>query len=198
MLTSVSQLDPIKVYFSLSDSEYLALTRQAHSGQGDLLHGASSVPLTLTLSNGQTYSSKGRIQYVDRQVNAQTGAIRVAAVFPNPGNVLRPGQFGRVSAETEVKHNTILVPQVAVQELQGQQQVYTVAANKTVHVVNIVLGPQVTNPSGSFWVVNSGLTPGTEIITDNLLKLREGSPVNPHAAPAVAPTADPATQSAGR
>ncbi len=198
ILTSVSQLDPIKVYFSISDSEYLALTRQAHTGQGDLLHGANSVPLTLTLSNGQPFASKGRIQYVDRQVNAQTGAIRIAAAFPNPGNVLRPGQFGRVAAETEVRHNAILVPQAAVQELQGQQQVYTVAANKTVHVVNIVLGPQITNETGSFWVVTSGLTPGTQVITDNLLKLREGSPVNPHDAPPNAPTASPASPSAGR
>jgi membrane fusion protein (multidrug efflux system) len=198
VLTSVSQLDPVKVYFSLSDSEYLALTKQAHTGQSDLLHGASNVPLTLTLANGQPYPSKGRIQYVDRQVNAQTGAIRVAASFPNPGNVLRPGQFGRVSAETEVKHNAILVPQAAVQELQGQQQVYTVSDKKTVHVVNIVLGPQVTNESGSFWIVSSGLEPGTQVITDNLLKLREGSPVNPHTAPPNAPTATPASQSAGR
>ena len=198
VLTSVSQLDPVKVYFSISDSEYLALTKQAHTGQSDLLHGAANVPLTLTLANGTPYSSKGHIQYVDRQVNAQTGAIRIAAVFPNPGNVLRPGQFGRVSAETEVRHDAILVPQAAVQELQGQQQVFTVAANKTAHVVNIVLGPQVTNAQGSFWLVASGLAPGSEVITDNLLKLREGAPVDPHAAPANAPTAVPASPSAGR
>jgi membrane fusion protein (multidrug efflux system) len=198
ILTSVSQLDPIKVFFSISDQEYLALTKQAHAGQSDLLHGANSVPLTLTLANGQPYPQKGHIQYVDRQVNAQTGAIRIAAVFPNPGNVLRPGQFGRVSAETELRHGVILIPQVAVQELQGQQQVYTVAANRTVHVANVVLGPQFSNASGNFWVVNSGLAPGTEVIVDNLLKLGEGAPVNPHPAPTAAPTADPSSQSAGR
>ncbi len=198
VLTGVSQLDPIKVYFSISDSEYLALSKRAKEGQGDLLRGASKVPLTLTLANGQEYSSKGHIEYVDRQVNAQTGAIRVAAVFTNPGNVLRPGQFGRVKADTEVRHGVLLVPQAAVQELQGQQQVYTVAPNKTVHVLNITLGPQVSNAQGSFWVVNGGLTPGTQVITDNLQKLREGSPVNPHPAPPAAPAATPATMSAGR
>ncbi len=198
VLTSVSQLDPIKVFFSISDQEYLGLTKQARTGQSDLLHGAASVPLTLTLANGQSYASKGHIQYVDRSLNAQTGAIRIAAVFPNPGNVLRPGQFGRISAETELRHGVILIPQVAVQELQGQQQVYTVAANKTVHVVNVILGPQYSTPSGNFWVINSGLTPGTQVIVDNLLKLGEGAPVNPHPAPPASPTATPASQSEGR
>ena len=85
------------------------------------LHGQSNVPLTLTLANGQVYPQKGRVVFVDRQMNQQTGAIRIAAAFPNPGNVLRPGQFARVSAETEVRHNALLVPQIAVQELQGMQ-----------------------------------------------------------------------------
>ena len=89
------------------------------------------------------YPYKGHIDFVDRQLNTQTGAIRIAAAFPNPGNMLRPGQFGRVSAETEVLHNAVLVPQVAVAEFQGQEQVYTVAANHTVHVNNVTLGPQI-------------------------------------------------------
>jgi membrane fusion protein (multidrug efflux system) len=199
VLTSVSQLDPVKVFFSISDSEYLSLTKRAKSGgQSDLLHGASNVPLTLTLANGQVYPQKGRIQYVDRQVNAQTGAIRIAALFPNPGNVLRPGQFGRVKAETEVQHNAILVPAAAVQELQGQEQIYTVSPSNTVKILNITLGPQITNPQGSFWVVSDGVPAGTQIITDNLLKLREGSPVQPHQAPPQAPTATVSGTSAGR
>lgn len=180
VLTSVSQLDPIKVYFSISDSEYLALIDQAKQSGGDLLHGGSNLPLTLTLSNGQIYPHKGHIVFVDRQMNQQTGAIRIAASFPNPGNVLRPGQFGRVTAETEIRHSALLVPQAAVQELQGIEQVYTVAPGNRVHVVNVTLGPQ----SGNNWIIESGLAPGAEIITDNLQKLREGAPVAPHAAPA--------------
>jgi len=175
VLTSVSQLDPIKVYFSISDSEYLALAKQASAGGSDLLHGASKIPLTLTLSNGVTYPQKGHVVFVDRQLNSQTGAIRIAASFPNPGNVLRPGQFGRVRAATEVLHNAILVPQAAVNEFQGQEQVYTVAANNTVHVNNVTLGPQY----GDNWVVESGLTGGSLVITDNVQKLREGAPVTP-------------------
>ena len=193
VLTSVSQLNPIKVYFSLSDSEYLALThRAATRGSVDLLKGASKVPLTLTLSNGEEYPAKGHIAFVDRQLNSQTGAIRIAAAFANPGNVLRPGQFGRVKAETEVRHNVILVPQAAVTELQGQQQVYTVSADNKAHVNNVVLGPQF----GLNWVIESGIAPGSEVITDNLQKIREGAPVSPQQAKATA--AAPQTAPAGR
>ncbi|MGC2637049.1 MAG: efflux RND transporter periplasmic adaptor subunit, partial [Acidobacteriaceae bacterium] len=178
VLTAVSQLDPIKVYFSISDNEYLSLIERTKQSGGDLLRGGSKLPLSLTLSNGQPYPYKGHIVFVDRQMNQQTGAIRIAASFPNPGNVLRPGQFGRVSADTEIRHNALLVPQIAVAELQGIEQVYTVAPGNKVHVVNVTLGPQY----GSDWIVESGLTPGTQIITDNLQKLREGAPVAPHAA----------------
>ena len=193
VLTSVSQLNPIKVYFSISDSEYLALTKQASAGGSDLLHGASKIPLTLTLSNGEVYPQKGHVVFVDRQLNSQTGAIRIAAAFPNPGNILRPGQFGRVKAATEVLHNAILVPQAAVNEFQGQEQVYTVAANNTVHVNNVTLGPQY----GNNWVVESGLSGGSLVITDNVQKLREGAPVTPEISEPHAAVSQPA-QSGGR
>jgi membrane fusion protein (multidrug efflux system) len=178
VLTSVSQLDPIKVYFSISDSEYLALTKRADAGGSDLLHGASNIPLELTLSNGEVYPEKGHVVFVDRQLNSQTGAIRIAASFPNPGNILRPGQFGRVRAETKVLRNAVLVPQAAITELQGQEQVYTVGTNNTVHVNNVTLGPQY----GNNWVVESGLPGGSLVIVDNLQKLREGAPVSPESA----------------
>jgi membrane fusion protein (multidrug efflux system) len=179
VLTSVSQLDPIKVYFSISDSEYLALTKRTQKAGGDLLKASDRLPLTLTLANGEVYPHEGHIVFVDRQMNQQTGAIRIAAAFPNPGNLLRPGQFGRVSASTEVIRNALLVPQIAVQELQGIQQVATVDANDKVHVVNVQLGSQI----GNNWIVAGGLQPGMRIITDNLQKLREGAPVNPHETP---------------
>ncbi len=175
VLTSVSQLDPIKVYFSISDREYLALTRRVGGNNSDLLHGASKIPLTLTLSSGEAYPQKGYVVFVDRQLNSQTGAIRIAAAFPNPGNILRPGQFGRVKAETETLHGAILVPQVAVTEFQGQEQIYTVAANNTVHVNNVTLGPQY----GDSWVIESGLPGGSLVVVDNLQKLREGAPISP-------------------
>ena len=195
VLTSVSQLDPIKVFFSISDTEYLALTARAkQTGVGDLLHSGGKVPLTLTLSNGQVYGPKGQIVFVDRQVNQQTGAIRIAAAFQNPGDVLRPGQFARVTAQTEVRHGVVLVPQLAVTELQGVEQVYTVGADNKVHVVNVKLGPQY----GQNWIVNSGLAPGTQVIVNNLQKLKEGAPVAPQAAPAESAPTTSTNQSAGR
>jgi membrane fusion protein, multidrug efflux system len=194
VLTSVSQLNPIKVYFSISDSEYLALVQRARTSKTGLLEGSSKIPLTLTLSDDEVYPYKGCIAFVDRELNAQTGAIRIAAEFPNPGNILRPGQFARVRAETEIRHDAILVPQVAVTEFQGQQQIYTVAANHTVHVNNVTLGPQY----GNSWVVESGLPGGSLVVIDNLQKLREGAPVNPQLTPYPPSVTSQATPAAGR
>jgi membrane fusion protein (multidrug efflux system) len=194
VLTSVSQLDPIKVYYSISDSEYLSLVQKARNGGAGLIEGAAKIPLTLTLSDGEVYPYKGHIAFVDRQLNAQTGAIRIAASFPNPGNILRPGQFGRVRAETEVRRNAVLVPQVAITEFQGTEQVYTVAENGTVHVNTVTLGPQY----GNSWVVESGLPKGSLVITDNLQKLREGVPVSPQETKFVAAATPEPTQPAGR
>ncbi len=191
VLTAVSQLDPIKVYFSISDSEYLGLIKRSSQSNIDLLRASSNLPLTLTLANGSAFPHTGRIIFVDRQMNQQTGAIRIAASFPNPGNLLRPGQFARVSAQTIVLNNAILVPQVAVTEMQGIQQVYTVSADNKVHIVNITLGPQ----HGSDWVVTAGLQPGARVILNNLQKLREGAPVAPHPAPA-SPSSNDTTQAA--
>jgi membrane fusion protein (multidrug efflux system) len=191
VLTSVSQLDPIKAYFSISDSEYLNLTQRVRGG--DLLKNSSAVPLTLTLSNGEAYPRKGHIEFVDRQMNAQTGAIRVAAVFPNPGNVLRPGQFGRIKAATEIRHNALLVPQVAIQEIQGIQQVYLAQPDGKAHLVTVKLGAQI----GTNWLAESGVSAGDKIIVDNLQKLREGAPVSPHAGSPVGATA-PGSDTAGQ
>jgi membrane fusion protein, multidrug efflux system len=193
VLTSVSQLNPIKVYFSISDSEYLALVQHARRGGGDLLQGKSRIPLTLTLANGEVYPYKGHIEFVDRELNAQTGAIRIAAAFPNPGNILRPGQFARVRAETEIRHDAVLVPQVAVSEFQGQQQIYTVAADHTVHINNVTLGPEYGNSR----VIDSGLAGGSLVITNNLQKLREGASVSPQLTqyqPSASQTSQPSGQ----
>jgi membrane fusion protein (multidrug efflux system) len=188
VLTSVSQLNPIRVYFALSDKEYMGLIGRLKNGGDDLLKRSDDVPLTLKLGDGSTYPYKGKIVFVDRQMNQQTGAIRVAATFPNPGNVLRPGQFGRVAASTEVAHNVILVPQAAVTDFQGQKQIYTVGPNNTVHVAIVTLGAE----SGENVVILAGLSPGTQVIMDHLQKLGEGAPVTPHAAAPAPPAAQPA------
>jgi membrane fusion protein (multidrug efflux system) len=176
VLTSVSQLDPIRVYFSISDAEYLALTDRASTTHSDLLGEKSELPLTLILTDGRVWPHKGHIVFVDRQMNQQTGAIRIAASFPNPGKVLRPGQFGRVKAETEIRQNAVLVPQMAVQELQGIKQVYVAGPDNNAHIVNVTLGPQV----GNDWIITSGLRADQRVITSNVQKLRDGAQVNVH------------------
>jgi membrane fusion protein, multidrug efflux system len=194
VLTNVSQLNPIKAYFSISDSEYLSLAQRAHQGKGDdFLQSAAEVPLTLTLANGQDFPLKGHIVFVDRQINSQTGAIRIAAAFPNPNNLLRPGQFGRIKAATETRHGALLVPQIAIQDLQGLHQVYVAGSDGKAHLTTVELGTQI----GTNWLVESGISQGALVITDNLQKLREGAPVSPHRGPAAAPT-DTGNNSAGR
>jgi membrane fusion protein (multidrug efflux system) len=176
VLTSVSQLDPIKVYFFISEQEYLALsTRVRISGRGDLVSSGNAIPLTLTLSNGKVYPHKGRIIFVDRSVTAQTGSLKLAASFENPGNLLRPGQFGRVTAETEVLRGAILIPQRAVNVLQGLDQVVVVTPDHTAHIKTVQLGPQ----KGQKVVVSSGLKAGDEVVTEGLDKLRDGMQVEP-------------------
>jgi membrane fusion protein (multidrug efflux system) len=176
VLTSVSKLDPIKVYFSISDAEYLALIDRAHMARSNLLGERSELPLTLILADGKVWPHTGHIVFVDRQMNQQTGAIRIAASFPNPGNVLRPGQFGRVTAQTETRQNAILVPQMTVQELQGTKQVYIAGPDNKAHIVNVTLGPQV----GNDWIITSGLRADQRVITSNVQKLRDGAQISVH------------------
>ncbi len=162
VLTSVSQLDPIKVYFFISEQEYLSLSARAKSGgRNDLLNSGNLIPLQLTLSNGHVYPHAGRIIFVDRSVSAQTGSIRMAASFPNPGNLLRPGQFGKVTAQTDVIPNAVLVPQRAVTELQGMNQLFVIGADNVAHVRTVQLGPQI----GPNIVVKGGVQAGDRVVT---------------------------------
>ena len=179
VLTTVSQVQPIKVYFAISEQEYLALSKKAREGgAADLLHSSSRVPIELTLSNGNLYPSKGYIVFVDREVNPQTGTIRVAAAFPNPQSLLRPGQYGRVRAQTQIDHGALLVPQRAVTELQGSYQIAVVGSDNKVHITPVQVGPQI----GTDWLITSGLKPGEQVVVEGTGKLADGIPVHPHPA----------------
>jgi RND family efflux transporter MFP subunit len=187
VLTSVSQLNPIKVYFYISEQEYLELSAQAKSrGKADLLSGGNTIPLKLTLSNNQVFPQTGHIIFVDRAVSSQTGSIRLAAAFANPGNVLRPGQFGRVSAETAVLHNAVVVPQRAVSELQGMNQVIVVGTDNVAHIRTVQLGSQI----GPNIVIASGLNAGDQVVTEGNEKVQDGMKVVPQ------PDTTPATVAA--
>jgi membrane fusion protein (multidrug efflux system) len=139
-LTTVSSVDPIKVYVPMSEQEYLAGARKGHDTAGG--------PIELTLADGSRHPQTGRIAFADRQVDVQTGTIKVAVLFPNPGNVLRPGQFARVRAQRSVKTGALLVPQRAVMEQQGSYQVAVVGADQKVDIRPVKVGQQV----GSLWV----------------------------------------------
>ncbi|WP_158785806.1 efflux RND transporter periplasmic adaptor subunit [Granulicella sp. L46] len=186
VLTSVSQLNPIKVYFYISEQEYLTLSAQAKQrGVADLLRSGNVIPLKLKLANNQVYPQTGRIIFVDRALSSQTGSIRMAAQFANPGNLLRPGQFGRVSAETTVLHNAVVVPQRAVSEMQGMNQVIVVGADNVAHIRTVQLGTQV----GPNIVISSGLSAGDRVVTAGNEKVRDGMKVVPQADNSPAPAA---------
>ncbi len=176
VLTTVSQVDPIKAYFPISEQEYMALVAALKpNSTADLLSHNSRVPLQLTLANGDIYPHTGRIVFADREVNTQTGTIRVVGAFSNPGNILRPGQFGRIRAVTTLKKGALLIPQRAVSELQGRYQVAVVGPGN--HVV--IRGVQVGDRAGSLWIINSGLQAGERVVSEGVSKVRDGAVVNP-------------------
>jgi RND family efflux transporter MFP subunit len=176
VLTTVSQVQPIKVYFSISEQEYLALSNKVRSSGGsDLLHSSNRVPIQLTLSNGTVYPSTGHIIFVDRQVDSSTGTIRIAAEFPNPQSLLRPGQYGHVRAQTDLLRGALVVPQRAISELQGSYQVAVVNPGDKVHIQTVQVGPQLDRE----WVITSGVKPGDQIVIEGNGKLADGMPVHP-------------------
>ena len=155
-LTTVSTLDPIRDYFTVSEQEYLAL-REKISGSGP-----SRWKVHLILADGTTYAHEGDFYFVDRQVNQSTGAIQLAALFPNPGNVLRPGQYGKIRAEMRVQRSALLIPQAAVTQQQGSYLVDVVGSDG-----RVVLRPvQVGERTGTMWVIQSGLKPGESVVVE--------------------------------
>jgi membrane fusion protein (multidrug efflux system) len=174
VLTTVSQVNPIKAYFPISESEYLQVAN-AGKGSSDWLRASSAVPLQLTLTNGTVYPQTGHIVFADRQVDSQTGTIRIAGAFANPNNLLRPGQFGRIRARTGVDRGALLVPQRAITQLQGRYQVAVVGPNNRVSIRSVTVGERV----GALWAIKSGVSAGERVVTEGLAKVAEGSPVNP-------------------
>ena len=127
------------------------------------------------LADGSVYRSKGRFYVADREVNVETGAIRLAGLFPNPGNILRPGQYGRIRAVTEIKMGALLVPQRAVTELQGAYQVAVVGRGNKVSVRTVKVGERI----GSMWIIEEGLNPGEIVVVEGTQKVRPDMIVNP-------------------
>jgi membrane fusion protein (multidrug efflux system) len=165
-VTTVSTLDPIKANFNVSEQEYLSLTR------ADSLE---RLQLKLILADGAVYPQPGRFSFADRQVDPATGAIQLTGLFPNPGNKLRPGQYGKVRAVVGIRAGALLVPQRAVTDTQGTYTVAVVDPNNTIRFTPVKVGDRV----GSNWIVEEGLKPGEHVVTDGLFHIRPGAVVNP-------------------
>ena len=173
-LTTVSTVDPIKVFFTLNERDYLNFTKR---NLIDAQQGANvaQLELELIMADGTTYPQKGSFFFADRQVDPKTGAIRMAGVFPNPGNVLRPGQYGRVRAVTNTKEGALLVPQRAVTELQGSYQVAVVGGDNKIEIRTV----KVSDRTGTMWIIEDGLKTGETVVAEGTQKVRPGAVVNP-------------------
>jgi RND family efflux transporter MFP subunit len=165
-VTTVSTLDPVKAVFTVSEQEYLSLAR------ADALH---HLQLKLILADGTTHPKDGRFSFADRQVDPSTGAIQMTALFPNPGNILRPGQYAMVRAVTGEDKGALLVPQPAVTELQGGYEVVVVGGDNKVTTRQVQVGERV----GTMWVITSGLNPGDRVVVEGQQKVHSGVLVQP-------------------
>jgi len=174
VLTSVSQVDPIKAYFTVSEQEFTDFHRRFPT-QASVEEQRKRIPLELLLADGKVYEQRGTIYFADREVNPATGAIRIAGVFPNPNNLLRPGGYGRVRASVNTRSGALLVPQRAVTELQGSQQVAVVGSDNKVNIRPVIASERV----GDQWIVTGNLKPGERVIVEGLQKVREGGLVDP-------------------
>lgn len=173
-LTTVSTLDPIKVYFTVSEQEWLDWNKRFPT-EAIRVAERKQLPLDLILANGSTYSHQGFIYLSDREVNQTTGTIRIAGTFPNPENILRPGGYGRIRAATNMRQGALLVPQRAVTELQGSYQVAVVGPDNKVSIRTVKAG----NQTGDMWIIEEGLKPGERVVAEGVQKVRAGALVNP-------------------
>jgi len=173
-VTSVSTVDPIKVYFTVGEPQYLAF-RKRYPTETQREAADKGLHLQLILADGSVYPYEGTFYFADRQVNESTGAIRLAGLFPNPGNILRPGGYGKVRAVVRTQPNALLVPQRAVAELQGGYQVAVVDQENKVSIRPVHVG----DLAGNQWVIEDGLKPGERVVVEGLQKLRPGMLVAP-------------------
>jgi membrane fusion protein, multidrug efflux system len=171
-LTTVSLVNPIYVQVAVAEQEYMRWRQRG--GNPDAV-GERKGQLEMTLSDGSTYPHPGTAEIVDRQVGVTTGTISIRGVFPNPGDLLRPGQFAKVRTVVDTKMGALLIPQRAVRDLQGQHEVAVVSAGDTVDVRKVKLADRV----GSLWIVSEGLKPGERVIVEGIDKVRSGEKVKP-------------------
>ena len=171
-LTTVSQLDPIKAVVSAGEGPFTDFVSR-HPDATERNAYVKTLDFELILGNGEVYPRKGNFYALDRSLDPRTGSIRYYVTFPNPGNVLRPGQFGKVRFVADMKKGAMVIPQEAVNELQGGYQVAVVDQNNKASIRPVKMGERI----GAMWEVNDGLKPGDRVIVQGAQKVREGSPV---------------------
>src|SRR5712664_506081 len=183
VMTTVSQVDPIKVQFNVSENEYLRSARGNHWAEP--AESAEGI-LELILDDGSVYPHRGAVVVTNRQVNVQTGTIAIQGSFPNAGNILRPGQYAKVRAAVDTRKGALLVPQRAVNELQGAYQIAVVASDGKVDIRTVRAGEQV----GNQWIIEQGLQPGEKVVVEGFARVRPGMVVR------ASPASDNSTASA--
>jgi membrane fusion protein, multidrug efflux system len=186
LLVTISQIDPILFRVGMAEAEYLGVARRIQE-QKDKGVIRQQVPIQLILADGTEHPHVGYLDTVERNVETTTGTIAMLIKFPNPGRLLRPGQFGRAKFDIDMKKGALLIPQRAVQELQNLYSVAVVGADNKVSFRNVKVGPR----EGSLWVIEEGLSAGDRVIVEGLQKVREGMVVAPKQVAADAPAAAP-------
>lgn len=173
-LTTISTIDPIKAYYIIPEQAYINFAK-LFSDEVNRIERLKQLEIRLMLADGSMYPHQGKIVAADRQIGTTTGALRLEALFPNPGSSLRPGQFVRLRVKFDTKHDALMVPQQAVSELQGAYQIAVVDAEKKVHLQPVHVGER----NGNLWIIESGLEPGQTVVVEGLQKIREGVTVSP-------------------
>ena len=173
-LTTVSTIDPIKAYYNVTEQAYINFAKR-FPDESDRLARLKELETQLILADGTVYPRLGHIYAPERAIGATTGALRLEALFPNPHNSLRPGQFVRVRVKFDVRHGALLVPQRAVSELQGAYQVAVVDADNKARILPVSAGER----TGSLWIIEHGLEPRQRIVVEGLQKIRDGAIVSP-------------------
>ncbi len=174
ILTTVSTVDPIKAYFTISDQRFTTYS-QRYADPAQRAEHEKQLEFELILADGSHYPHKGELFARENQVDVRTGSVRIAAIFPNPGNILRPGQFARIRVRTDVEHGAFLVPQRAVIELQGTYQIALVGPDNKAHIQAVKMGRRF----GGMWIVQEGVHAGDRVVVEGVQKARNDSPVNP-------------------
>ena len=189
LLVTISLIDPIFFKAGIAEAEYLRLAREFQEKGGQ----RPQIPIDLVLADGTLYAHKGKFDVIERNIDPTTGTLALQMTFPNPNQLIRPGQYGRARFQTDLRKGALLVPQRAVQEMQNLYSLAIVGSDNKVAFRNVKVGPRVDN----LWVIEEGLKPGEKVIVEGVQRVKDGSTVNAKPAPPVKAAGGDAPAGAG-